>query len=105
MRCDHVFVSLTERLTRTPVLIIPENNVEMIVYTDAYGTGLGVVLVQNQKVVSYASRKLKPHEKRFPTHDLELAAIDFTLKLWIHYLLGERFELFTDHQSLKYLFS
>ena len=59
--------------------------------------------MQEQKVVAYASRQLKPHETRYPTHDLELAAIVFALKTWKHYLLGEHFELYTDHNSLKYL--
>ena len=56
-------------------------------------------------MIAYASRQLKPHEKNYVTHDLELLAIVFSLKIWRHYLLGERFELFTDHQSLKYLFT
>ena len=77
----------------------------MNLVTDACGTGLGAVLMQGGKVVAYASRQLKPHEKRYPTHNLELAASVFALKMWRHYLLGERFELFTDHKSLKYLFS
>ena len=77
----------------------------MVFYTDACGTGLGAVLMQKDKVVAYASRQLKPHERNYPTHDLELAAIVFALKMWRHYLLGVRFELFTDHKSLKYLFS
>ncbi|MDQ4222765.1 ribonuclease H family protein, partial [Pseudomonas aeruginosa] len=91
--------------TSAPLLVIPKSNVEMTIYMDACGTGLGAVLMQNGRVVAYASRQLKQHEKRYPTHDLELAAIDFSLKMWRHYLLGERFELFTDHKSLKYLFS
>ena len=77
----------------------------MTMYTDACDTGLGAVLMQSQRVVAYASRQLKPHEKRYLTYDLELAAIVFALKIWRHYLLGERFELFIDHKSLKYLFS
>ena len=92
-------------MTSAPVLTIPSGNDEMVVYTDACGTGLGAVLMQKDKVVAYASRQLKPHERNYPTHDLELAAIVFALKMWRHYLLGVRFELFTDHKSLKYLFS
>ena len=103
--CENAFKSLKEKLTRAPALVIPKGNEEMTVYTDACGTGLGAVLMQGGRVVAYASRQLKPHEKRYPTHDLELAAIVFALKMWRHYLLGERFELFTDHKSLKYLFS
>src|ERR1043165_5366974 len=65
---------------------------------------LGGVLMQNGKVVAYASRQLKVYERNYPTHDLELAAIVFVLKIWRHYLFGSRFEVFSDHQSLKYLF-
>ena len=53
-------------------------------------------------MVTYASRKLKPHEKNYPTHDLELAAIVFALKIWRHYLYGEKFFIYIDHKSLKY---
>ena len=61
--------------------------------------------MQNDKVIAYASRKLKPHERNHPTHDLELAAVVFALKKWRHYLYGVTFEVFTDHKSFKYLFS
>ncbi|MCI20563.1 RNA-directed DNA polymerase (Reverse transcriptase), partial [Trifolium medium] len=66
--------------------------------------GLGGVLMQSGKVVAYASRQLKTHERNYPTHDLELAAVVFTLKIWRHYLYGSRFKVFSDHQSLRYLF-
>jgi len=61
--------------------------------------------MQEGRVVAYASRQVKYHEKKYPTHDLELAAIVFALKIRRQYSLGERFELYTDHKSLKYLFS
>lgn len=61
--------------------------------------------MQNGQVMAYASRQLKPHEKNYATHDLELLAVVFALKMWRHYLLGGKFELFTDHKPLKYLFS
>ena len=64
-----------------------------------------LVLMQHRKVIAYRSRQLKVHEKNNPTHDLELAAIVFALKIWRHYLYGERFDLFLDQKSLKYLFS
>ena len=64
-----------------------------------------MVLMQRDKVVAYASRQLKPHEKNYTTHDLELMAMVFALKIWRHYLLGEKFELYTDHKPLKYLFT
>ena len=92
-------------MTTAPVLTIPVKDGNLVVFTDVSGTGLRCVLLQNQKVVSYASRQLKPHERRYPTHDLELAAVVFALKVWRHYLYGERFELYTDHKSLKYIFS
>ena len=63
------------------------------------------MLQQEHRAIAYASRKLKPHEKNYPVHDLELAAVVFALKIWRHYLLGEKFSLFTDHKSLQYLFS
>ena len=85
--------------------MIPEGNQDFVVYTDASRTGLGAVLMQRERVVAYASRQLKPAETRYATHDLELAAIVFALKIWRHYLLGEKFILYTDHKSLKYLFS
>ncbi|MBO1765193.1 Ty3/Gypsy family RNase HI domain-containing protein, partial [Escherichia coli] len=88
-----------------PILKVPHGNEELVVYTDASGFGLGAVLMQQGQVIAYASRQLKPHEVRYATHDLELAAVIYALKLWRHYLLGTKFELYTDHKSLKYLFS
>merc|ERR1711890_127150 len=92
-------------MATTPVLTLPNGNKVFKVYTDACGTRLGMVLMQEGRVVCYGGRQLRAHEKNYPTHDLELAVIVFALKTWRHYLLGERFELFTDHKSLKYLFS
>jgi len=60
--------------------------------------------MQERRVVAYASRQLKNHEKNYPTHELELAAVVFTLKIWRHYLYGVQFQVFSDHKSLKYLF-
>ena len=74
-----------------------------MIFSDASLNGLGCVLMQEDKVVAYASRQLKPHEKNYPTHDLELAAIVFALKIWRHYLYGEKCFIYTDHKSLKYL--
>ncbi|MBM1124205.1 Ty3/Gypsy family RNase HI domain-containing protein, partial [Klebsiella pneumoniae] len=75
-----------------------------VVYYDALKEGMGCVLMQ-EKVVTYGSRKLKVHERNYPTHDLELGAVVFALKIWRHYLLGEKFEVFSDHKSLKYVFT
>ena len=104
-KCENAFSKLKELLSNAPVLVIPEGNQDLVVYTDASRIGLGAVLMQRERVIAYASRKLKPTETRYATHDLELAAIVFALKIWRHYLLGERFILYTDHKSLKYLFS
>ena len=87
------------------MLAIPKTGERYIIYNDASHQGLGCVLMQDGNVIAYGSRQLKPHEKNYPTHDLELAAIVFALKIWRHYLYGEQFDLFSDHKSLKYLFS
>ena len=73
------------------MLALPRPGVEYLVYTDASLQGLGGVLQQESQAIAYASRKLKPHEKNYPTHDLELAAVVFALRIWRHYLLGEKF--------------
>ena len=78
---------------------------DLTVYCDASHEGFGCVLMQSGKVVAYGLRQFKTHEKNYPTHDLELAAIVFALKMWRNYLYGERFEVFSDHKSLKYLFT
>jgi len=92
-------------LVSTPILTIPEGNEGYVVYSDASRQGLGCVLIQNGKVVAYASRQLKPHELNYPTHHLELAAVIFAIKIWRHYLYGARCEVCTDHKSLKYIFT
>ena len=92
------------RLTNAPVLTIPDTNKSFEVFCDASYQGLGCVLMQNKKVVAYASRQLKVHKRNYPTHDLELAAVVFTLKIWRHFLYGVSFDVFSDHKSLRYLF-
>ncbi|WOG89301.1 hypothetical protein DCAR_0208538 [Daucus carota subsp. sativus] len=99
------FDELKRRLTSAPVLTTPTGQGGFVVYSDASQQGLGCVLMQYGKVIAYASRQLRPHEKSYPVHDLELAAIVFALKIWRHYLYGETFQIFTDHKSLKYLMS
>ncbi|XP_058077847.1 uncharacterized protein LOC131226146 [Magnolia sinica] len=76
-----------------------------VVYSDTSQTGLGCVLMQNEKMITYTSKQLKKHEKNYPTHDLELAIVVFALKIWRHYLYGEEFELLCNHKSLKYIFT
>ena len=85
------------------MLIQPTSGRDYTVYSDASRIGLGYVLMQDGKVVAYASRKLKPHQQKYPTHDLELAAVVFVLKFWRRYLYGEKCRFFTYHKSLKYL--
>ncbi|XP_065873647.1 uncharacterized protein [Euphorbia lathyris] len=102
-KCQESFDELKKRLTSNPVLVLPSEGGGFVVYTDASGQGLGCVLMQNGKVIAYASRQLRPHEKNYPTHDLELAAIVHALKIWRHYLYGETFRILTDHKSLKYI--
>ncbi|XP_072093104.1 transposon Tf2-1 polyprotein isoform X4 [Arachis hypogaea] len=102
--CEGSFQELKHRLTTAPVLVLPEPSEPFEVYCDASLKGLGCVLMQHQNVVAYASRQLRPHEMNYPTHDLELAAVVFALKIWRHYLYGVKFLVFSDHKSLKYLF-
>ena len=104
-KCQASFDKLKTLLTEAPILVQPEAGKEFVIYSDASHVGLGCVLMQDRKVVAYASRQLKVHEKNYPTHDLELAAIVFALKIWRHYLYGEKCKIFTDHKSLKYFFT
>ena len=104
-QCEQSFIELKRLLTSAPVLALPSGEEGFDVCTDASGVGLGAVLMQQGRVVAYASRQLKPHEESYPTHDLELAAVVFALRIWRLYLYGVSFVVRTDHQSLRYLFS
>ncbi|KAI3729489.1 hypothetical protein L6452_18149 [Arctium lappa] len=99
------FSKLKESLSSAPVLSLPNGMEGFVIYSDASKLGLGCVLMQEGKVIAYASRQLKEHEKNYPTHDLELAAVVFTLKIWRHYLYGIKCQIYTDHKSLQYLFN
>lgn len=88
-KCEEAFLKLKHLLTNAPVLVVPDENQGLVVYTDACATGLGAVLMRNGKVIAYAYRQLKPHEVRHPTHDLELAVVIFALKLKTLSLRGE----------------
>ena len=101
-KCQASFENLKAFFTEAPVLTQPTYGKEYVIFSDASLNGLGCVLIQEGKVVAYASRQLKPHEKNYPTHNLELAAIVFALKIWRHYLYGEKCFIYTDHKSLKY---
>lgn len=102
---EQSFQELKRRLTTTPILTLPDGVEDFAIYRDASRQGLGCVLMQRGKVIAYASRQLKTHEKNYPVHDLELAAVIFALKIWRHYLYGVSCEIFTDHKSLKYIFT
>src|SRR5512136_986780 len=104
-QCEKAFQTLKEKLVSSPVLILPDTRKDFMVYCDASRQGLGCVLMQDGHVVAYASRQLRPHEGNYPTHDLELAAVVHALKIWRHYLIGNRCEIYTDHKSLKYIFT
>ncbi|KAL0554344.1 hypothetical protein IC582_008263 [Cucumis melo] len=103
--CEDSFQTLKQKLVTAPVLTVPDGSGSFVIYSDASKKGLGCVLMQQGKVVAYASRQLKSHEQNYPTHDLELAAVVFALKIWRHYLYGEKIQIFTDHKSLKYFFT
>ena len=88
IQCEEAFQKLKTLLTSAPILAQPDTTKPFDVYCDASGTGLGCVLMQENRVIAYASRSLKRHEENYPTHDLELVAVVHALKIWRHYLLG-----------------
>ncbi|GJQ89777.1 reverse transcriptase domain-containing protein [Tanacetum coccineum] len=100
---EAAFQLIKQKLCSAPILALPKGSENFIVYCDASHKGLGAVLMQNEKVIAYASRQLKIHEKNYTTHDLELGAVVFALKIWRHYLYGTRCTVFTDHKSLQHI--
>jgi hypothetical protein len=103
--CQKCFEELKEKRTTAPVLVMPDIHKGFDVYCDASHLGLGCVFMQEGKVIAYASRQLRKHEKNYPTHDLELAVVVHALKIWRHYMIGNKCKIFTDHKSLKYIFT
>ncbi|GJW69463.1 reverse transcriptase domain-containing protein [Tanacetum coccineum] len=101
---EEAFRILKEKLCNAPVLALPDGPDDFVVYCDASKLGFGCVLMQKGKVIAYASRQLKTHEKNYTTHDLELGAVVFALKIWRHYLYGTKSVIYTDHKSLQYIF-
>src|SRR5262249_17393023 len=97
------FQTLKGCLTSALVLTLPSNQDGFVVYCDASRVGLRYVLMQNGKVIAYASRQLRNYEVNYPTHDLEMVTVIFALKIWRHYLYGEKCEIYTDHKSLQYI--
>ncbi|WVZ89366.1 hypothetical protein U9M48_035784 [Paspalum notatum var. saurae] len=104
-KCEEAFGTLKKLLTSAPVLAQPDITEPFDVYCDASGSGLGCVLMQEGRVIAYASCQLRKHEVNYPTHDLELLAVVYALKKWRHYLLGNTCHIYTDHKSLKYIFT
>jgi hypothetical protein len=103
--CQESFEMLKQKLTTMLVLVLSDVHQPFSVYCDASYTRLGCVLMQEGRVVAYLSRQLKIHEKNYPTHDLELAAVVHALKTWRHYLYGQKCDIYTDHKNLKYIFT
>nr|GFC48721.1 putative reverse transcriptase domain-containing protein [Tanacetum cinerariifolium] len=97
------FHLLKQKLCSAPILALPEGSEDFIVYCDASKKGLGAVLMKREKVISYASRQLKIHEKNYKTHDLELGAFVLALKIWRHYLYETKCTVSTDHKSLQHI--
>jgi hypothetical protein len=103
--CDEGFENLKKLLTTSPMLAQPDITKSFDVYCDASGTGLGEVLMQEGWVISYSLWQLRRHEENYPTHDIELATMVMELRTWRHYLLENVFHIYTDHKSLKYIFT
>ncbi|GJU72296.1 reverse transcriptase domain-containing protein [Tanacetum coccineum] len=101
---EEAFQTLKNNLCDAPILTLPDRVEDFMVYYDASNQGLGCVLMQRGKVIAYASRQLKTHEKNYTTHDLELGAVVFALKTWRHYLYGTKSVIYTDHKSLQHIF-
>jgi hypothetical protein len=104
-RCNEALERLKVLLTTAPVLAQPDIEKPFDVYCDASGSGLGCVLMQEGRVIAYASRQLRRHEEHYPTHDIELAVVVHALKIWRHYLLGNIGHIYKEHKSLKYIFT
>jgi ribonuclease HI len=103
--CETSFQQLKKRLTTAPILVMPDMEKPFSIYCVMSDQGLGCVLMQDGHMVAYASRQLRKDEVNYTTHDLELAAVVHALKIWRHYLMGKRCELYTDHKNLKYIFT
>jgi hypothetical protein len=103
--CDEAFQKLKKLLTTSPVIAQPDIAKSFDAYCDASGINLGCVLMQEGRVILYSSRQLRCHEEHYPTHDLELPAVVMVLRTWQHYLLENMVHIYTNHKSLKYIFT
>jgi hypothetical protein len=102
---NEAFMMLKKLLTTSLVLARLDIAKSFDVYCDASCTGLGCVLIQEGRVISYSSRQLRRYKEHYPTHDLELAAVVMALRTWQNYLLGSVVHIYTDHKILKYIFT
>lgn len=102
--CETSFMKIKTMLTSAPVLVLPDIHKDFDIYCDASRRGLGGVLMQEGKFIAYAPRQRCTHEVNYPTHDLQLAAVIHSLKIWRHYLIGWWCEIYTNHKSMKYIF-
>ncbi|GJR63413.1 putative reverse transcriptase domain-containing protein [Tanacetum coccineum] len=100
---ETAFQLIKQKLCSAPILALSKGSENFIVYCNALHKVLGALLMQNKKVIAYASQQLKIHEKNYTTHDLELGAVVFALKMWRHYLYGMKCTMFTDHKSLQHI--
>jgi hypothetical protein len=104
-QCEETFITLKKILTTAPVLVQPDIEKSFDVYCDASGTGIRGVLMQDGRAIACALQQLRRHEEHYHTHDLDLLAVIHALKVWRQYLLGNLVHIYTDHKSLKYLFT
>nr|GEX83842.1 putative reverse transcriptase domain-containing protein [Tanacetum cinerariifolium] len=102
---ENAFQLIKQKLCSAPILALPEGSNDFVVYYDASHKGLGVVLMQREKVIAYAFRQLKIYEKNYTTHDLEVRSVVFALKIWRHYLYGSKCTVLTDHKCDNRQFS
>ncbi|GKD79951.1 putative reverse transcriptase domain-containing protein [Tanacetum coccineum] len=100
---EAAFQLLKQKLCSVLILALPEASEDFIAYCNALIKGLGAVLMQRDKVIAYASRQLEIHKKNYTTHDLELGAVVFALKIWRHYLYGTKCMVFINHKSLQHI--
>jgi hypothetical protein len=104
-RCEAIFQELKKRLTMTPILTMSDMEKPFSIYCDASDLGLGGVLMQDDHVVAYALRQLRKHEEKYLTNYLKLADVVHALMIWRHYIIDKRCEIYSNHKSLKYIFT
>jgi hypothetical protein len=105
VECQERFDQLRSKLMAAPVLIMPGLQKNFDIYCDASRQGLGCVLMQEGHIIAYVYRQLRKHELNYPTHDLELTTVVHALKIWRHYIMGTMCRVYTDHKSLKHIFT